>query len=82
VVMQEGKGICWTTQLVSWTKTAWELIWKTCLVRPCRVVINRPFLYVMVHAPTGAIMHVAKVTQPHFLGVDNSAPVLAASSTA
>jgi hypothetical protein len=46
------------------------------------VVINRPFLYVMVHAPTGAIMHVAKVTQPHFLGVDNSAPVLAASSTA
>jgi len=23
-------------------------------------VINRPFLYVMVHAPTGAIMHAAK----------------------
>lgn len=37
------------------------------LVRP--LVINRPFLYVMVHAPTGSIMHVAKVSRPGFLGV-------------
>jgi serine protease inhibitor len=37
------------------------------LVRP--LIINRPFLYLMVHAPTGAIMHMAKISRPTFLGV-------------
>lgn len=37
------------------------------LVRP--MVLNRPFLYLMVHAPTGAIMHMAKISKPGFLGV-------------
>ena len=31
-------------------------------------MVNRPFLYIVMHMPTGAVVHVAKVTEPEFLG--------------